>query len=672
MLYAPETVAVQVADENIHIHADHMSQDSEEAFYTAEGNVVVDWKDSKLTADKVRYNTETRMLYAYGAVVLTKEKSVLKGETLVVNTETGHAEIDPGLLTVPDKSMTIKADKFIRISEDQYKATATELTSCDIADPSWKFGSSKMNVDVDGFATGRNVIFYIKDIPVLYIPWIAFPVSRERRSGLLFPRYGNSTSRGLQLDIPIYWAISPSQDLQLDLNLMERRGVGTGVNYRYIRSRESEGHTSAFQIYDKVEKRLRWQLALDHREIFSPTSNLRVSVNKSSDRTFLTDYGVSNGDYNRQSNESIITALKTGQNYAATSYLRYTEHLYASANNATIQQLPSIGISGVRHALPHMPLYFDLDSSADNFYRELAPSGQRIYLYPRLTLLPFKSGIIQTTFTAGAHVRGYNTGNRDITSNVQALAGDILPQFGTRFSSSLTRSFDFDSPAVKRVRHEVIPEFNYTFVPKQDQQRLPFYDYTDRMIHQNMVALSATNLISGTFASGSTNEYRELSRIKVEARYSFAGEQRDLLTPAQSHTPWSDLIFDSETWLTKQLKFIFDTRYSLYGDNVSTVATGLEFTDQKGSSVRAEYHMARDVAEYLEASISTTRIKPLNLSYTARYSFDRGDFLESVYSAEYHHKCWSVKLAVNQRPESQSYTVNFVLAGLGSIIGMSL
>ena len=74
--------------------------------------------------------------------------------------------------------------------------------------------------------------------------------------------------------------------------------------------------------------------------------------------------------------------------------------------------------------------------------------------------------------------------------------------------------------------------------------------------------------------------------------------------------------------------------------------------------------MARSEVEYFEGRFTTRLIKPLNLSYTARYSFDRGDFLETVYAAEYRHKCWSVNLAVRQRPGNQSYTVNFNLAGL--------
>jgi LPS-assembly protein len=181
-----------------------------------------------------------------------------------------------------------------------------------------------------------------------------------------------------------------------------------------------------------------------------------------------------------------------------------------------------------------------------------------------------------------------------------------------------------------------------------------------------MMTQSVTNLISGKFVSGDTTEYRDISRIKLSADYAIGGERRDLLTLVDSQRPWSDLMLESDAWLTKLLRITFDTRYNPYENHLSTAVVGIEADDRQGNLIGAGYQMARSVVEYFEGRISTRLIKPLNLSYTARYSFDRSDFLESVYAAEYRHKCWSVNLAVHQRPGgNQSFTVNFNLAGIG-------
>ncbi|MDD2273147.1 MAG: LPS assembly protein LptD [Desulfuromonadaceae bacterium] len=653
-------------DENIHINADHMNQSLADGVYTAEGNVVVIWKGMRLVADKTRYSAPTHMLYASGSVVMTKESTVLKGETLTMNMDTGIAEMNSTLLTVPETGVKIASEKLVRINENEFTATGTELTSCDTPDPSWKFGADKLNVNMLGYATARNVIFYVKDIPVLYLPWIAFPVVLEKTSGLLLPQFGYSKTKGSQLVIPAYWAISPSQDLELDVDIMSRRGVGTGLGYRYIRTRESEGDINTYQIFDRQEDRWRWQLAQKHKELFAGGANIRMEVNATSDRTFLSDFGNKNSEYNRQSSDTIVNTLKTWQNSAVNSYLRYSQDLYAADNSKTLQTLPSVGIATVRQSIFSTPLYFDLDGSVDNLQRDSGDSGQRLHLFPRLNLLQSQNGYLHTTIFAGAHIRGYATNNNGNGTDVQSTTGDLVPEAGVRLSTSLNRIYDTNFQSLKKIRHEIIPEISYNLAPQRDQQRLPFYDYADRIIQKNMITLSATSLLNGKFASADTTEYRELSRIKLSADYALDGERRDLLTLVESQRPWSDLMLESETWLSKQLRVTFDSRYNFYENYLSTAVAGIDADDHKGNSVGAAYQMARKEVEYFEGHVSTKLIRPLNLSYTARYSFDRRDFLESVYTAEYRHKCWSVDLAVHQRPGNQSFTVNFNLAGFGS------
>ena len=653
-------------DDNMHINADRMSQNQTDGEYTAEGNVVVVWQGQNLTADRVRYKAATHVLHATGTVVFTKGTATLKGEALVLNSDTGRAEMDATLLTAADSGLTLSSEKLIRFNESEFSATSSELTTCDIPNPSWKFGAEKLKVNLLGYATGRNVIFYIKNVPVLYIPWIAFPVVLEKRSGLLFPRFGYSKSRGMQLELPAYWVISPSQDLQLELDIMTRRGLGTELDYRYIRTRGSEGHIAPYSIYDQVEERWRWQLAQEHKEIFSRDFNIRMSVNATSDRSFSSDFGEKSGEYNRQSSDTIVNALKFGQNYAVNSYLRYNEDLYAVDNRATVQTLPSFGIAGVRQTIFSTPLYFDVDGTADNLYRESGTSGQRLHVFPRITLLPFRSSFFQTTLFAGTHIRGYATDNRDTTGKVQASDGDLSPEAGVRISTSVTRIYETNLDHLIKIRHELIPEIRYGFASEHDQQRLPLYDYSDRLIRQNMFSVSATSLINGKFVYGDTTEYRDISRIKLSADYAVEGGRRDLLTLVDSQRPWSDLILESDTGITKFLRVTFDARYNLYEDHLSTAVAGVEVDDKQGNTIGAGYQMARNEVEYFEGRLSTKLVKPLQLSYTARYSFDRGDFLEAVYAAEYRHKCWSVNLAVHQRPGNQSYTVNFNLAGLGN------
>lgn len=654
---------LQVDDDTIHITAETMEHGSGDGTITARDNVRVSWRGGGLTADNASYDRVKRVLYANGNVTITKDHDRMTGESVRMNLEDGRAEIGGATLSIPSSSITLKSEKLTRINENRYEAASSELSTCEWPDPGWKFGINRLNIDVMGYATGRHVIFYIKDIPVLYLPWIAFPASQEKRSGLLIPRIGYSNTRGARLDIPLYLVLSPSQDLLLDLDLLSLRGVGTGFDYRYIRQRGSEGRLGGYQIYDLVQDRWRWQIGQHHQEIFSADANLRMDVNLLSDRLFATDYGEKSGDYNRQSTDTIVNALKTWQTYALTAYLRYVEDLYAPDNSAVLQTLPSVGVSGVRQSLFALPLYFDIDAELANFYRETPPSGQRFHLFPRLTVAQSVGSWLQTSLFAGMHLRGYAT-ERHSGDNGRGVDGDLLPEVGARLSTSVFRLYDINTSQLTRIRHELVPEITYGYLPQRSQQRLPRYDVTDQLAWRNVVGVSLNSMINGRFRNGEQNEYRDISRVKLMAGYSFEGERQDLLTLVDRQRPWTDLILETDSWLNKLLKVTLDSRFNLYDKRISSVAVGLEADDRQGNSAAVGYQMALNEVEYFEARLSTAWLKPITLNYTTRYSFDKGDFLESVYAAEYRHKCWSINLAVHQRPGNQSYTINFNLAGL--------
>lgn len=650
--------------EGIAIKADNMEHDQASDTFHATGNVIIESEGMILSARQASYNRSTGIMIATGEIVMTKGEDILRGEKLTIDAATGRIELDQGSLSVRKGNISFSGEKIIREDESKLKLYKTELTTCDLPDPSWKFGAEELKVNLLGYAVGKNVIFYIKDKPALYLPWIAFPVVRDRKTGILFPRFGYSNTRGAQIDIPVYWVIAPNQDALFDLDFQSKRGIGIGAEYRYARKRSSEGSVGGYLIYDLLGDRWRGQVAQKHKESFSPDMNLRTSINLTSDRSFLSDFGEKSGDYNRQSNDSTANFLKTWQHYALTANLRYIDDLYASDNKNTLQTLPEIGLAAVRQQIGVTPLYFDLDTSAANFHRETGVSGQRLHAFPRLTLAPELPGYIYASGFIGAHLRAYATDQIPAASSAKSRDGDILPELGARFSSSFSKVFTIDGEYTKKLRHEAVPEISYSYRPDRDQNRLPFYDYSDRLILQNIVYYSLTNHLGGKFQNGETSEYRDLMRIKIMQGYSFEGVRRDQLALTDANRHLTDIILESDTWLHPKLRLTMDARYNVYGRQLSSVAPGIEFDDKRGSTAAASYRMARNEVEYFEAQLSTRLVRPWTFGYTNRYSFDRPGTLETIYSAEYRHQCWSVKISVNDRPGNTSFNFNFNLAGL--------
>jgi LPS-assembly protein len=669
--------ASKVADDGIRINADALEHNQTDDVITAKGNVVILWQGATLTSDTATYDRANRILKATGNVVIIKGGDSAKGESVSFDLDSGRGELSSGNIFLKQNNMRFSGDSINRTGENGYSASQGSYTTCDAETPSWKFGAGNLDMTIDDYGTAKDVVFYIKDVPVFYFPYIVFPVKRERQSGFLFPRFGWSGKKGAEADLFYYWAISPNQEATIDLDIQSKRGVGVGLDYRYLRKRGSTGNLGGYLIYDLNTNDTRGLISQSHREIFSPDMSMRSSINMTTDRLFLSDYGEKSGDYNRHSNDSTVNFLKTWQNYALSANLRYTQDYYATSNNSTLQTLPEIGLAAVRQQIFSTPVYFDLDSSATNFYRESGVIGQRLYGFPRLTLVTGIPGYLNVSVYGGAHLRAYHTENPIPASTMKDTDGSLLPETGVRLSTSFNRIYDINGEKLQKIRHEITPEVSYTYTLNQDQTRFPLYDYTDRIVHQNMLYYSLTSFLGGKFRSGDTTEYRDLMRLKLSQGYSISGGRQDLLTLVDNQHPWTDLILESETWLHPQARLTLDARYNVYGNYISSAAPGMEFDDKRGTTAGVSYRMAHNEVEYMEGRLATKILKPWIFRYATRYSFDARAFLESVYSVEYHHQCWSVILSYLDRrgpSPSQTFSFSFNLMGAfgaGSAPGVS-
>jgi LPS-assembly protein len=671
--------------DGIHIVADTMEHSQADEILNARGNVVLHWQGATLSSDQATYDRPNNILTASGNVVISKGGDTVRGESLRFDLDSGRGELSNGSVFMKQGNMRITGESFIRKNENDYAARQGSYTTCDDPVPSWKFRAGDIDLTLDDYGSARDVVFYIKDVPVFYFPYIPFPVKKDRQSGFLFPRFSWSDKKGAEADIFYYWAISPSQEATIDLDIQTKRGVGAGADYRYLRKRGSTGNLGGYLIYDLNTESLRGFLVQSHREIFSPEMNLRTSVNMTTDLSFLSDYGEKSGVYNRQYNDSTVNFLKTWQHYALTADLRYTQDYFVvynplatkvqnlltrndfgESNNSTLQTLPEIGLAAVRQQIFSTPFYFDLDSRATNFHQENGYRGQRLYGFPRLTLAGGLPGYLNVSAYGGVYLRAYNTGTTPPANPVPENTGSLLPETGVRISSSFGRVYNVGGERLLKLRHELVPEFAYTYTLNQDQSRFPQYDYSDRIVYQNMLYYSLTSFLGGKFRTGDTTEYRDLLRLKLSQGYSISGTRRNLLTMVDDGRPWTDISLETEAWMHPQASLSMVTTYNVYSNYISSATPRLEFYDQQGTSTGISYRYSRNEVNYIEGRLSTRLLNPWTFSYSTRYSFDARDFLSSLYTAEYRHQCWSITLSYLDRRgpnPSQAFTVNFNLMG---------
>ncbi len=673
LLFVPSMLcaAEQPGAPGMVIRADRMTHQEASDLITATGAVQITWQDMLLTSDQATYNRTSKMMTAQGNVVMVKSGDSMRGDFLVLDTETGRAEMENGRIFMTQGNFRIDGRQIARTGDDQYALNSGNLTTCDAEVPSWKFGASEMDVTVEEYATGSHVIFYVKDVPVFYFPYIILPVKRERQSGLLFPRFGRSSKRGEFLELPVYWAISPSQEATFNLDIQTKRGVGLGADYRYLRSRTSEGSLGGYIIHDNNEKKARGQLLQFHKEQLPDDLSLITSVNFTSDRTFLQDYGDKSGEYNRQYYDSRVVLTKHWDTWMTGAQAIYTQDFYTGSNTSTLQRAPELFLHGVRQAVPFIPsLWFDMDLLLTNYYREKGMQGQRTALTPRLsTSHSLFGGRFNASAYGGAQIRAYNTTEAAAGINEKSVVG--IPEFGAELNSSLGRIYDGPFPGMSRVRHELVPAVSYSYSMNKDQTAYPQYDQSDRSPHLNLLQFSLASHLGGKVqrveGQKGPDAYRHLQTIRLSQGYSLSGERSTLLSDTDTGKPWSTTVIESETWLHPGFRLLLDAGYNPYQRRFSSTALGGDILDGRGNSLGASYRMTSQQVEYLEGRFALALLKPAYLSYSSRYSFDKQDFLEHFATVEYRHQCWGIFATWRERPNDRSWTINFNLAGLFSI-----
>ncbi|PTB87728.1 hypothetical protein C9925_01560 [cyanobacterium G8-9] len=208
---------------------------------TAKDNVVVHYDGMVIKATIAHFNKETKILVLDGNIETIGYKGTKEHSNhMEINTETKEITFKE-LFLVSENDVWIMSDK-VNKQESKYQLGTSLLSSCDISDPLWtmRFSHSTYTAD-ENYIKVYNAKVYMWDVPVFYTPYLAFSTNKERSSGLLFPLFGYSDNEGFLYEQPIFWAISPSMDMEFNPQIRTERSIGGYSTLRFVDSNHSKG-----------------------------------------------------------------------------------------------------------------------------------------------------------------------------------------------------------------------------------------------------------------------------------------------------------------------------------------------------------------------------------------------------------------------------------------------
>ncbi|MBS0471105.1 MAG: LPS-assembly protein LptD [Proteobacteria bacterium] len=225
---------------NVLLQADEMDYDVDAHVVTARGHVEIDSDGRVLLADEVSYDQIHDRMTARGHVSLTDEK----GNVAFANEVELHDKMRDGALksfaALIGKNGRLVASAATRTGGRFLEAFDAAYTPCKICNkpgqrtPVWRVRAGRVRYDqVKHRIVFVNASLEFFNVPLFYTPYLNEPDPSVRyASGLLTPDFGNSTSIGYFVRLPVYVALSDSNDATITPIFSTRGGEVLSGEYR--------------------------------------------------------------------------------------------------------------------------------------------------------------------------------------------------------------------------------------------------------------------------------------------------------------------------------------------------------------------------------------------------------------------------------------------------------
>ena len=248
--------------------------------------------DRSISAESATYDRVAQTIEVRGTVLYTDSDVTVYGEEAEVDTENEEIRFTGAGFDIPQRPARGSAET-IRIRSDQTIALSTVIfTTCPADRTDWELMAAEVVLDAEkGFGTARGVKVEFKGVPILYTPYMTFPIDDRRKSGLLTPKFSERDRTGLDISAPYYLNLAPNYDMTLEPRYMSERGVQLNTEFRYLLPR-SDGRLSLEYLPDDSDTNdSRSYLTYNHETMLDQGWRVVVSLADVSDDAYFEDLG---------------------------------------------------------------------------------------------------------------------------------------------------------------------------------------------------------------------------------------------------------------------------------------------------------------------------------------------------------------------------------------------
>lgn len=674
-------VAGPESEKTVYIEAEQMTGRKNEQM-EAHGNVELQQGDKKVYAEHLYYEPGTRELTATGSVRLEQSSGSVSGLDLKMNLDSNVSEMSKPIFRLNQHNARGSAEIMRSRGKLDYVFDGATYTTCPAGNDDWLLKMSRLEIDKKAqLGTAHNAWVEFKGVPLLYTPWMDFPLDDRRRSGLLGPVFGVTTLGGAEITLPFYWNIAPNRDATIAPRVIDKRGTLFNDEFRYMGSNYvGEIHYDVLQ-NDRITNTTRTYTALKHSQNLGGGFGAAVNFNRVSDDDYFRDLSntVIGGTQTQLLNEGVLS-------YGAGWWS-------ASMRTQTYQTLqdPLAPVAIPYHRLPQINLaaqqsvndnLLNMASEYVDFRHPTQVNGQRLVLYPSVTYALLDDPGFYLKPKLGVHHTQYAMGDNNSTNIPNSSR--TLPIFSLDGGMTFERDLALGGGEYVQTLE---PRVYYVKIPYRDQSFLPNYDTSQavfsfaQMFTENRFfgndRIGDANMATAAFATRLIDNSSGIERLRLTLgeRFSFEAPQVNLVTPDANSR--SDILLALGGRVTDAVTLDGVLQYNPNVKHTESSNITARYKPETGKVLNLGYRYTRGAlprSDVRQVDFSTQWPLFWHWYGVSRLSYSLQDqrILEALAGLEYNQSCWMLRLVAQRFPTAteQVSTGIFVQLELNDLVAL--
>jgi len=643
------------------------------------GGILLRRGDRLAGAETASYDPQQRALHLGGGVRYEDPDSLILSDSAEFGYESGRIRFEGAEFEVGQDNAR-GAASVLEINQDgRLQLVDVSYTTCPPESNDWIIEAGEIELDSrSGVGTARGARLRFQGVTILYTPYLSFPITDARKSGILTPEVGSTGRSGNEISIPYYWNIAENYDATLIPRLLTDRGLQIGTEFRYLFQNSGGELEVEYLPDDNKFNDNRHHLRFEHQTLFANGWRNQVDVRDVSDNQYFEDLG---GSLSASSITHLNRSLAfdyVSENWSLLGRVQEYQTIDSAIlpEDEPYQRLPQI------YARGYWPdnllgLAYGLDAEMVYFDRDVGVTGWRFNAAPELTLPIVKPGWF---VTPGASV--------DFTQYVldNTVVGQDEEPNRTVPIASLDAGLHLERlmKSEERRVQTLEPRLLYVHVPFREQSGLPVFDTIEPDL--NLVQLYRKNRFLGVDRIADTDQLS----VGVTSRIIDVNTGRELMSATigqalylskQGVTLPGELpvIFDSSDYIAAVRFLIYDNlnfdvghQWSKDGGTTQSEAR-LQYRPRSNKILNLAYRFRRQSLEQGDISWSWPLSQSWNFVGRYNYSFRDDEVLEQFYGLEYESCCWGLRLVTRRYISTRDGTrdssigLQLVLKGMTSV-----